>query len=110
MVADTAVGMIWVRLWRGPDQGYGYVRDDITELVLAVIPDCRGQGIGTQLLQKLLETAPHHFPAVSLNVRVDNPARRLYERLGFVPVPDSERVNRVGASPLSLFCHFRQRK
>jgi GNAT superfamily N-acetyltransferase len=106
MVANTAVWAIWVRLWRGPDQGYGI----IPELVLAVIPDYRGQGIGNQLLQQLLETAPHHFPAVSLNVRADNPARRLYERLGFVPVPDSEGVNRVGASPLSLFCHFRQRK
>ena len=76
------VGAAWLRLWGGEDQGYGHVADDIPELSMAVVPECRGRGIGTQLLTQLLEAAGA-YPAVSLSVSPGNPARRLYERCGF---------------------------
>lgn len=73
------VGAAWLRLWVEEDKGFGYISDEIPELVMAVLPNCRGQGIGTQLLMKLLEVAKGRFPAVSLNVRGDNCVVRLYE-------------------------------
>jgi ribosomal protein S18 acetylase RimI-like enzyme len=42
------------------------------------------------MLQRVLATAETRYPAVSLSVSVSNPARRLYEREGFVPVSRSE--------------------
>lgn len=48
---------------------------------LAVVPSRRGQGLGTALLRRLLDDGP-----VTLEVAVTNPARRLYERLGFTVV------------------------
>lgn len=48
---------------------------------LAILPADRGQGLGTLLLERLLAAGP-----VTLTVALDNPARRLYERLGFAAV------------------------
>jgi len=55
---------------------------------LAVRPGLRGQGIGTHLLQAVFAFAREKgFASVWLEVVNTNPdARRLYERMGFVPV------------------------
>jgi ribosomal-protein-alanine N-acetyltransferase len=56
---------------------------------LAVHPDCRGRGIGRALLAHGIAQAEERGAlTLSLFVSPDNPARRLYESLGFA----SERV------------------
>jgi ribosomal protein S18 acetylase RimI-like enzyme len=90
------VGAAWLRLLTGDEKGFGYVDDETPELAIAVLPNFRGQGIGTALLQHLLELAKAIYPAVCLNVRESNPAVRLYERIGFQTIKGSEIVNRTG--------------
>ena len=53
------------------------------ELSIAVLPQFRGQGLGTRLLEALTEAARGHYRAVSLSVSRGNPAERLYRRAGF---------------------------
>ena len=55
---------------------------------ISVSPKMRGSGIGTKLLHGLIEYAKEEgFRSVRLDVIDTNPAaRRLYERVGFVPV------------------------
>ena len=77
------VGAVWSRLPEGVDKGFAYVNDETPELAVAVSPEHRGRGVGTALMKRLLAEASALFPAVSLSVSPDNPARRLYERLGF---------------------------
>ncbi len=48
-----------------------------------VLPEYRGKGIGTTLLMHLLQAASVEYKSVSLSVSLDNPALRLYERIGF---------------------------
>lgn len=104
---DTAsIGAAWLRLWLEEEKGFGYVNDAIPELAMAVLPDCRGQGVGTQLLMQVLEVAKGRFPAVSLNVRADNPVVRLYERAGFITVSGSEIVNRTGGISFNMVREF----
>src|SRR4051794_35303676 len=51
---------------------------------LEVAPELRGQGIGGAIVRHVVEEAQRRQRvAVYLEVRVDNPARRLYHRLGF---------------------------
>nr|WP_240518639.1 GNAT family N-acetyltransferase [Leptolyngbya sp. BC1307] len=100
------VGAAWLRLWSGEDKGYGYLADEIPELAIAVIPEIRGQGVGTALLKQLLALAQTHYPAVSLSIRMSNPALRLYQRLGFVAVAGSEVINRVGDTSLTMIYRF----
>lgn len=83
---NKLIGAAWLRLLTGDNKGYGYWRDDTPELTIALVPEFRGQGIGTRLLQTLLDAAASRFRSVSLSVDKDNPARHLYERFGFVIV------------------------
>lgn len=100
--STVSIGAAWLRLWVEQDKGFGYVSDQIPELAMAVLPDCRGQGIGTQLLKQILEMAKGRFPAVSLNVRADNRVVSLYERAGFLKVPGSEIINRTGGVSFNM--------
>ena len=101
-----AVGAAWVRSWSNDDRGYGYVAGNVPELAIAVIPERRGQGIGTSLLKKLLALASGQFPAISLSIRADKPALRLYQRMGFVPVTGSEVINREGGRSFTMIYRF----
>jgi GNAT superfamily N-acetyltransferase len=101
------IGAAWLRLWLGEDKGFGYVKDEIPELAIAVLPDYRGQGIGARLLTQILDAAKINYPAVSLSVRANNPVIRLYERTGFMKIPGSEVVNRAGEVSFNMMCEFR---
>jgi ribosomal protein S18 acetylase RimI-like enzyme len=77
------LGAAWIRLWPGPETGYGFVDRATPELGIAVRPEFRGRGIGTCLLDTLLDRASQRHRAVSLSVARDNPGVALYQRLGF---------------------------
>ena len=62
----------------------------ITLVDIALLADHRGRGIGTRLVRDLIDEAQAAGVPVRLSVRVDNPARRLYARLGFVEVGASD--------------------
>jgi ribosomal protein S18 acetylase RimI-like enzyme len=83
-----SIGAAWLRLLTGNDRGYGYVDETTPELSIALTPEYRGKGIGSQLLTRLLENAKSHFSGICLSVHVDNPARHLYQRFGFEAVKE----------------------
>jgi ribosomal protein S18 acetylase RimI-like enzyme len=56
-----------------------YVPENLL-LYVAVDPERRGQGIGARLCREAVEAVEGD---VKLHVEYDNPAKRLYERLGF---------------------------
>jgi GNAT superfamily N-acetyltransferase len=57
-------------------------------LDIALLPPYRNAGIGTGLLRTLLAEAAATGKRASIHVERFNPARRLYERLGFSEVAD----------------------
>lgn len=50
---------------------------------IALLPEHRGSGIGTTLLRRVFAEGDAAGKTVSIHVEMFNPARRLYERLGF---------------------------
>lgn len=56
---------------------------DVRIMDILLAPEYRGSGIGTVLLHDILENAAAAGQSVSIHVEQDNPALRLYERLGF---------------------------
>ena len=85
------VGAAWAR--RIP--GYGHIDADTPELAISVLPEFRGLGVGTKLMEALfteLTAAGEH--RISLSVQTNNPATRFYERLGFKIV--TEQLDHAG--------------
>ena len=58
--------------------------------VIKIAPDHQNRGIGTKLVRALLNEADGRGVPVELQVIKANPARRLYERLGFAVVGETE--------------------
>lgn len=66
-------------------------RADVWHLVdIRLSASCRGAGVGTALLRALTVEAERAGCDVTLAVATNNPARRLYERLGFVVVSEDD--------------------
>jgi GNAT superfamily N-acetyltransferase len=81
------VGAAWFRTFTEASHGHGFVAEDVPELAIAMITSRRHQGIGRRLLVDLIEASiAQGYPAMSLSVAEHNPARRLYEANGFVPL------------------------
>ena len=78
------LGAAWYRLFPADAPAYGFVAADVPELGIGVAAEVRGRGVGRALLEELLATARRAgYAQVSLSVDRRNPARRLYERVGF---------------------------
>ncbi len=96
LLGDASLGRLWLVLRDGAPVGYALVtfgydlefngRDAwLTELWID--DDARGSGAGQAVLELLgPELQALGVRAVHLQVRPDNPARRLYERSGFTAV------------------------
>ncbi len=57
----------------------GYIPENIL-VYIATHGDYRGKGVGKKLMQKTID---HAQGAIALHVEPDNPARHLYEKMGF---------------------------
>lgn len=55
---------------------------------IQILPEFQGRGLGTQIIRDMLTSAGDR--SVKLRVLRGNPAKRLYERLGFKVVRESE--------------------
>ena len=65
--------------------GFGFVAEDVPELAIAVIASRRREGIARRLIVDLIEASVAAGHAgLSLSVNDGNPARGLYESVGFV--------------------------
>lgn len=57
--------------------------DQIRIIDVALLPEQRGRGVGTQLIEQILAEGRRLNLPVTIHVERFNPALRLYERLGF---------------------------
>ena len=79
LLDDKPAGRLYV--WRTETQ--------IRIMDIALLPDFQGKGVGTKILQSIIQESEKSVKKVTIHVEYFNPALRLYERLGFRKVDDS---------------------
>lgn len=70
-----------------------YVEERVTQIHvvdIALMPDHRGRGIGGAILAELARVAETRDKGLGIFVEKYNPALRLYRRLGFAPLRETE--------------------
>ncbi|MGP4074295.1 GNAT family N-acetyltransferase [Halobacillus sp. K22] len=84
------IGAVWCRLFEEEGAPHGFINRDIPVLSLALLPEHRNRGIGSLLLDRFMEELKcKGYSSLSLSVDPDNPAKRFYERKGFVKIGES---------------------
>jgi ribosomal protein S18 acetylase RimI-like enzyme len=78
VVAGEPAGRLYVARWK----------DEIRIVDISLLPAHRGRGVGTALLRELMADADAAGKPLSIHVEVNNPARSLYDRLGFEVAED----------------------
>ena len=102
------IGIAWARLWTPDDHGFGWIDEQTPEMAIAIEAKFRGQGVGARLIESLKsELRAKNATQISLNVRADSPAVRLYRTLGFEEIAGSERANRTGGVSFNMLAPLR---
>lgn len=78
VVDGEPVGLLYVARWPA----------EIRIVDVALLPEHRGRGIGTALIEQVLDEGSRSGKPVTIHVERFNAARHLYTRLGFVPLED----------------------
>lgn len=76
-----------------------FLDDELRVMDIALLPEWRGQGIGSALIDDIIAEADAAGLIVSLHVERWNPARRLYDRLGFDVTGETEVYLRLERPP-----------
>jgi GNAT superfamily N-acetyltransferase len=76
--AGRPIGRLYIEEW--PSQ--------IRIIDISLMGDSRGLGLGRAILEDIIELGRSLSKPISIHVEKNNPARRLYQRLGFVEIED----------------------
>lgn len=90
LVAETGgkiVGAVWVRIM----DDYGHVDDETPSFAISLYKDYRGNGIGTELMRKMLDVLRESgYGKASLAVQKANYAVKMYKKVGFEVVGEND--------------------
>lgn len=83
---DKVVGAVWVR----NIEGFGSIDDQTPEFAISLLPEYRGQGIGTELMKAMIRRLNREgYSKTSLAVQKDNYALNMYLKVGFEIVAEN---------------------
>lgn len=80
---NQPLGAVWVRQFKREDGAWGYIDDATPELNIAVIKHARNMGVGTCLLNAILNSLEGKYNRISLSVHPKNRCINLYQQKGF---------------------------
>lgn len=86
-VDGEIVGAVWTRIMND----YGHVDDNTPSFAISLYQDFRGRGLGTALMEEMLALLRERgYKKASLSVQKENYAYRLYLKVGFIVVGETD--------------------
>lgn len=81
------VGAVWTRIMHD----YGHISDDTPSLAISLYKEYRNQGIGTELLERMIALLRNDgYSQVSLSVQKANYAVGMYRKAGFEVLQEND--------------------
>ena len=96
------IGAAWARHFSAEELTSPHGDEETPKVSIGVKPNARDQGVGEKLMRALIGEAARRGLSLCLSVRSENPAGRLYERLGFRDIPGSAATNRAGGMSIGM--------
>ena len=96
------IGAAWARRFFADELKFSYGKGEDPKVSISVKSNARGQGVGQKLMRALIGEAARRGLGLCLSVRSENPARRLYGRLGFREIPGCAVTNRAGGMSIGM--------
>ena len=90
LVAETdgrIAGAVWTRIMND----YGHLDDETPSFAIALYPEYRGRGIGTELMKNMIGLLKEAgYQKASLSVQKENYAVKMYRNLGFTIIGEND--------------------
>ena len=77
-------GAAWIRLYTDGYGAKGFIDNTIPVLIMGIMPDIRGQGIGSLIMDQLLQEAAVMYKQISVYITSNSRVIKFYESLGFI--------------------------
>lgn len=91
IVDGKLAGAAWTRIIAGETKGFGNIDENTPEFAVSLFYEYRGLGIGTKLMQRMLELLEGKgHKCATLAVQKDNYAVKMYKKLGFSILKEME--------------------
>lgn len=85
-VDGKIIGAVWARVMKD----FGNIDDNTPSLAISLYPEYRHHGIGTDMMRQMFALLKKNgYQRVSLSVRKDNYAVKMYQSLGFEVIVDN---------------------
>ncbi len=85
------IAAVWVRLLDGKIKGFGYIDSKTPEFAISVVEKYRSQGIGKRIMHEMIQLLKKKgYEQLSLAVQKENYAVKLYSKLGFRSIRETE--------------------
>ncbi len=86
-VDGEIIGAVWARIMND----YGHIDSETPSLAISLYKEYRGLGIGTAMMKEILAVLKKHgYKCVSLSVQKSNYAAKMYSKIGFQIVRETE--------------------
>lgn len=88
---EKIVGAVWTRILCGDIKGFGNIDEYTPEFAISLYKEYRNKGIGTELMKNMLQLLKGKgYKRTSLAVQKDNYAVKMYQKVGFETIGESE--------------------
>ncbi|MEA3521628.1 MAG: GNAT family N-acetyltransferase [Campylobacterota bacterium] len=93
-------GGAWIRLIAEDKGANAFIDSQTPILSIAVKPEFRSQGIGSMMLEQLLQEAGSRYEQISVSVLDNSPAMKFFEKFGFIKHDAPHKKSPVDAKPV----------